>query len=92
MPKPLVDRIPFKKIVTGCAVGVAVGFGLCGLNAFLEAHGIGSTSTREGSFSSLLVFDLVLLGACFFGLILAFIAWALLALLKNLGVGVDKKK
>ena len=41
MSKPLVDRIPFAKIVSVLAVALGVGIGLCGLDFFLGSHGIG---------------------------------------------------
>ena len=91
MSKPLVDRIPFKKIVTACSVGIAVGFGFCGLNAFLEAHGI-ARNTFERGFSALLVFDLVLLGVSFIGLVVSSIAWAVLSLQKRFVIGIDKSE
>lgn len=83
MNKPLVDRIPFGKIVAVLAACLGIGLGLCGINLFISSHSAGESGRAFGlrplfGFSSLLVVLSVL------GLTIALIMWALLAIAGNL--------
>lgn len=69
MSKPLVDRIPFAKIVTVLAIAFGIGLGLCGLSAVLPSSGEGF-HLNPLSLPSVLIMVL-----SFLGLIMTLIVW-----------------
>lgn len=85
MPKSLVDRIPFVKIITILAVSFSIGLGLCGLTYALNTAGIGKYN--KSFYPDLLgLFSLVVMVVSFLGLAISSIAYLLLAALGSLGI------
>jgi hypothetical protein len=85
MPKPLVDRIPFVKIITILAVTFSIGLGLCGLTYALNTAGV---AKYNGSFypDLLGLLSLVVMVVSFLGLIVASLAYGVLSSLGSLGI------
>ncbi len=83
MNKPLVDRIPFGKIVTVLAACFGVGLGLCGVNFFISSHSIGE-SGRAFGVRALFAFSSLLVLLSFLGLTIVLLVWAVLAIAGNL--------
>jgi len=73
MTQRLVDRIPFKKIVTVLAVVCGVSFGLCGVTPFLFS---GSSRLVE----SFMVLELVAMGLSLAGLVLTLLVFVTLSI------------
>ncbi len=84
MSRPLLDRIPFAKIVAVLASGFVVGLGLCGLDYFLAAHGIGK-STEEFGVGPIDLLSLAVMFLSLSGLVISLVAWALLGILRSGG-------
>ena len=78
MSKPIVDRIPFAKIVTVLAVAFGLGVGLCGLDFLLASHGIGK-SHEEFGVGPLDGVSLATMFLSAIGLVIATILWVVLA-------------
>jgi hypothetical protein len=78
MSKPLVDRIPFAKIVSVLAVALGVGIGLCGLDFFLGSHGIGK-NTQEFGVGPIDALSLIVMVFSAIGLAIATIFWVVMA-------------
>jgi len=80
MGKPLVDRIPFAKILVALAIAFGVALGLCGLNWALDASGFDkSNQPFPGTVfvvTGLLEIGVMLLSAV--GLVLTAVFWAVL--------------
>ena len=74
MGTPLVDRIPFAKIVTVLAIIFGVSLGLCGVSAIVD-------SNLYRSVVDLILFLLVL--ACAVGLAATFVLWSVLAIVNS---------
>jgi type III secretory pathway component EscU len=87
MSKPLVERIPFAKIVTILAACFGVGLGLCGLDYFLVAHGSGRTMAVLASVGFLCAVVMVL---SFLGLVVSGIAWGVLVAVRSFGPDRDQ--
>jgi len=81
MRTPLVDRIPFSKIVTVLAVAFGISLGLCGLTFFV------SSARRGGAGDSLFVglglLELVAMVLSAAGLLLTVVAWVTLAVVSS---------
>jgi hypothetical protein len=91
MKKPLVDQIPFAKLVAIFAAGFGIGLGLCGLGFFLPAHGVGrGRGDEEFGMAPISLVSLVIVIVSFVGLIVTLLMWALLAVLESFGIGGDK--
>lgn len=71
MSKPLVDRVPFAKIVTVLAIAFGVGVGLCGLSAVLPSSG------EPFRVNSLSLPSLLIMVLSFIGLIITLIVWVI---------------
>jgi hypothetical protein len=69
-------RYPFAKTVVGFAVAFMVGVGLCGVDYWLAAAGIGK-STEEFGVGPLDAASLIVMFFSAAGLVLTLIAWAL---------------
>jgi len=82
MNKPLVDRIPFVKIVVVLAIGFAVSLGLCGLNLVLGLINGGSAAQGKLLVSAVL-FEFAGMILCGLGLVVTFIAWIILFLVSR---------
>lgn len=79
MSKPLVDRIPFAKIVTVLAIVFGIALGLCGLNLILALTPIGRLRILDQGPMS--VMGLVEIGAMLLsglGLFVTAFAWVVL--------------
>ena len=87
MSKPLVERIPFAKIVAILSACFGIGLGLCGLDYFLVAHRMGRTM---GFFASATFLCAVVMALSFLGLVVSGIAWAVLIVVRNFGQGRNK--
>lgn len=85
MTTPLVDRIPFSKIVTVLATCAGVGVGLCGVGAAVGAA-TKFSGTGAGGFvmSLLLIPGTVLFWGSLLGLVLVCVLWAVLAIAKSI--------
>ena len=86
MKKPLVDRIPFAKLVTIFAASFGVGLGLCGLDYLLAVSGIGK-STEEFGVGPIDALSLLVMIVSLVGLLTSSVAWALVGMLQSLGFG-----
>jgi hypothetical protein len=84
MSKPLVDRIPFAKIIAVLAIAFGVSLGLCGLNLILSINGGRSQQASAllgiASYAELAG---ILLSA--FGLVITVIAWVVLSIASRFG-------
>jgi hypothetical protein len=78
MNKPLVDRIPFTKIIVGLAVAFGLGLGLCGLDFFLLVRASG-THTQGFGVDTIGVLSLAVLILSPIGLVATAILWVVLA-------------
>jgi hypothetical protein len=78
MSKPLVDRIPFAKIVVALAVAFDLGLGLCGLDFFLLVRG-NQTHTQAFGAGPIGVLSLTVLSLSAIGLVVTIILWVVLA-------------
>lgn len=78
MSKPLVDRIPFAKIVAVLAVAFGLGVGLCGLDFFLGSHGIGK-NTQEFGVGPIDALSLIVMAFSALGLALTTVLWVVFA-------------
>jgi hypothetical protein len=78
MSKPLVDRIPFAKILVVLAVAFGLGLGLCGLDFFLLLRG-SQTHTQGFGVGPIGVLSLTVLILSGIGLVVATIVWVVLA-------------
>ncbi len=78
MSKPQARGFPFAKIVVILAAAFGIGVGLCGLDFFLAAKGIGK-STEEFGVGPLDSVSLLVMLLSLGGLILTLIAWAIAA-------------
>jgi len=85
MPKPLVDRIPFIRIITILAVSFTVGWGLCGLDFALVSAGVGKNH-EEFYAGPLGLISLAVIIVSFLGLAISSIAYGALAALGSLGI------
>jgi hypothetical protein len=78
MSEPLVDRIPFAKIITVLAIIFGVSLGLCGMTAFI--------SSREGASGNYFVvfgiIELIAMAGSAAGLILTTIVWVVLSMIR----------
>jgi hypothetical protein len=80
MSKPLVDRVPFAKIVIILAVSFGIGLGLCGTGVLFVSHG----ARRGGQQTGFVVFAVVSAGIVILslvGLVIVLIGWAVAGLL-----------
>jgi hypothetical protein len=82
MSKPLVDRIPFAKIVVALAVAFGLGLGLCGLDFFLLVRG-GGTHTQGFGVGAVGVLSLTVLSLSAIGLVVTVILWVVLAVVAS---------
>ena len=78
MSKPLVDRIPFAKIITVLAVAFGLGIGLCGLDFFLAWRGIGK-NMQEFGVGPLDALSLIVMVVSALGLVVVTFLWVVLA-------------
>jgi hypothetical protein len=70
MKKRLVDSFPFTRVVTVCAVALAIGLGLCGLSAVFSFSSIRPASLFIGP-------SLVLIVLSFLGMLVTLLAWVI---------------
>jgi hypothetical protein len=82
MNKPLVDRIPFAKIVVGLAVAFVLGLGLCGLDFFLLLRE-SQTHSRGFAVAPVGVASLTLQILSAIGLVVTIIVWVVLAIMAS---------
>ncbi len=87
MEKPLVDRIPFPKIVTVLAVAFGVGLGLCGLSAALTIGGAQRNSFLVSILMSAGVLELIVIAVSGVGLVATTIAWVVLSVVGSFSRG-----
>lgn len=84
MNKPLVDRIPFAKILIVLVIVFGVSLGLCGVSAALGIAGsTGSSHMRNASAQILgfsLVIELVAMVLSSVGVVVTGIAWVILSI------------
>jgi len=81
-------RFPFAKIVVILAAALGIGIGLCGLDYWLAAKGIGK-STEEFGVGPLDSLSLIVMLLSAAGLALALIAWAIAAIFRSLRSGPE---
>jgi hypothetical protein len=86
MSKPLVDRIPFTKIIVALTAAFGIGLGLCGLDFFLLLRA-SQTHTQGFGVGSIGVLSLVVLSLSAIGLVVTTILWVVLA-----AVGASSRK
>jgi len=80
MSTPLVDRVPFAKIVTVLAIAFGVSLGLCGLNQVLVSGGAGERSTVGDQLLTIgAILEFVVMALSSVGLVLTCIAWVVLS-------------
>ena len=88
MNKPLVDRIPFAKIVTVLAVVFGIALGMCGLTAALSSRAMGGNGGALRSIQmfviSMGVLELIALLLSAAGLLVTVVAWVVLAAVGSL--------
>jgi hypothetical protein len=84
MSKPLVDRIPFAKIMIVLVIVFGVSLGLCGVSAAL---GIAGSSHMRNSGGQLLgfsfVIEIIAIVLSSVGLVVTVIAWVILSIAGN---------
>lgn len=89
MSKPLVDRIPFAKIVTVLAIGFGVALGLCGLTGALSTMARGNV----GFLGPLVIIELGAMLLCAVGLVLTVVVWVVAAIIdKSTHKGSDPRR
>lgn len=76
------DRSIFAKIVSVLAIVFGIGLGLCGLDFFLAAHGIGK-STQEFGVGPLDGVSLVVMFVSALGLVATVFVWVLSVLIRS---------
>jgi hypothetical protein len=81
MSKPLVDRIPFARIVTVLAIVFGVSLGLCGMT-WIISSGNGS---GVGLLIGLGMLELVAMALSAAGLVLTLVVWVILAAIGSFG-------
>ena len=83
MKRALVDRIPFTKIVAVLAICAGVAVGLCGVGAAIGV-GMGRLGSNPGNVvvSLFLIPGGILFWASLLGLLLLFLLWVVLAIVK----------
>ena len=80
MTEPLVRRIPFTKIVVILAVTFGIGFGMCGLSAFVA--GAMHSSRSAGNFLAIvMIIDAGVIVLSAIGLVLTVIVWVILSII-----------
>ena len=79
MNKPLVDRIPFAKILVALAVAFGLGLGLCGLDFVLLLRA-SQTHTRGFAVAPVGVMSLIVLSLSAIGMVVTVIVWVVLAI------------
>jgi hypothetical protein len=82
MSQPLVDRIPFAKIVVALAVAFGLGLGLCGLDFFLLLRG-SQTHTQAFGVGPVGVASLTVLILSAIGLVVTIILWVVMAMVAS---------
>jgi hypothetical protein len=85
MSKPLVDRIPFAKIITVLAIAFGVSLGLCGLNLVLSVNGerLPQPFTQLLGITSFAEIAGIVLSAL--GLVVTVILWVVLSITSRFG-------
>jgi hypothetical protein len=78
------DRSIFAKTVVVLAIAFVAGIGLCGLDYFLAAHGIGK-STEDFGVGPLDGVSLVVMGLSALGLVTTVVVWVLAAIIGSFG-------
>lgn len=86
MSEPLLDRIPFAKIVTVLAIVFGVSLGLCGVTFLVSSGG----SSGAGFLIGLGVVELAAMGLSAAGLILTIVVWVTLAAVRSFGGKVSQ--
>lgn len=81
MSKPLVDRIPFAKIVIVLAISFGVALGLCGLNLALVTSGVARGNNGFGGpiFGYLGILELAVMALAAVGLLVTTALWVVLS-------------
>ncbi len=82
MNKPLVDRIPFAKILIGLVVLFLVSLGMCGLTAVSMAHG-GNAHGVGGVAEKMLVFGIVGTVVSIVGVPLTAVIWVVMTVVSR---------
>ncbi len=84
MSEPLIDRIPFAKIVIGLAIGFSLG--LCGVTFAVSAGG----GNRGGFLEGLGMVELAVMAISAIGLIVTVIVWVALSVIGSFGEKVSQ--
>ena len=83
MNKPLVDRIPFVKIVVLLTIGFGVSMGLCGFNLVLSLNNKGRSAPMQQLLASAVNVEFAGIILCGLGLVVTVIAWVVLSLVSR---------
>jgi hypothetical protein len=83
MSQPLVDRIPFARILIGLAIVFAISLGLCGLTARAVLHGRTAPSGLDLFLEKTAVYDLLgmLLSAA--GVLITCVVWIVMSVVSR---------
>jgi ABC-type dipeptide/oligopeptide/nickel transport system permease component len=85
MSKPLIDRIPFTRIVTVLAIVFGVSLGLCGLTLVVSNGADGA-----GFLMGLGMLELIAMALSALGLLLTLVAWVTLAVIGSFQAKVSQ--
>jgi hypothetical protein len=90
MSKPLVDRIPFAKIVIGLAIVFILSLGLCGLTGVLLMRGNSVPGQMDRLMNKAAGWDIGTMVLSLAGLVATAAAWVLLAVTSRMGKKVSQ--